>query len=42
MLKVYVMWRGMWRTVYAADGWTLAAHAILALLLSVVAAVLLR
>ena len=32
MLKVHIMWRGMWRCVYAPDGWTLAAHAILVLL----------
>lgn len=32
MIKVHFMWRGMWRRVYAADGWTLAAHLILVLM----------
>lgn len=42
MLKVHVMWRGMWRCVYSPDPWTFCAHLILALLLGGLAAALLR
>lgn len=26
MIKVHVMWRGMWRCVYVADAWSMCAH----------------
>lgn len=35
MIKVHVMWRGMWRCVYHADGWTLAAHGIIVALATI-------
>lgn len=26
MIKVHVMWRGMWRKTYDADAWTFFCH----------------